>query len=106
MINHIKAALLIAEKDFRPSTNEQWNMIADKLYTIQKEQSNLDAQARLLKKELITLSRDKNTCGAEYYFQQEERRGSVDYSAIPELKSVDLEQYRKKPVKSWRLYQY
>ncbi len=106
MINHVKAALLIAEKDFKPSTNEQWNIIAEKLYGIQKEQSDLDAQARLLKKELIALSKDKNTCGAAYYFQREERRGSVDYGVIPELQNVDLEQYRKKPSISWRLYQY
>jgi hypothetical protein len=25
------------------------------------------------------------------------RKGSVDYSSIPELKSVDLEAYRKQP---------
>jgi len=106
MINHIKASLLIAEKDFNPCITEQWNLLAAKLYEVQKEQSNLEEEARLLKKELIALSQEKNTCGYEYYLQQEIRKGSVDYSAIPELKTVNLEQYRKSPIISWRLYSY
>ncbi len=32
-----------------------------------------------------------------------ERKGSVDYSKIPELESVDLEQYRKKSSSYWSL---
>ena len=31
------------------------------------------------------------------------RPGSVDYSAIPELKSVDLDKYRKDPVQVYKL---
>lgn len=31
------------------------------------------------------------------------RRGNVDYSLIPELKGVDVDQYRKPPVESWRI---
>lgn len=30
------------------------------------------------------------------------RAGTVDYAKVPELKGVDLEQYRKKPSTSWR----
>ena len=32
-----------------------------------------------------------------------ERKGSVDYAKVPELKGVDLEQYRKKPSSHWSL---
>jgi hypothetical protein len=31
------------------------------------------------------------------------RRGSIDYSRIPELRGVDLEPYRKKPVEVVRI---
>ncbi len=33
------------------------------------------------------------------------RKGAIDYSSIPELKSVSLDKYRKEPIISWRLTQ-
>lgn len=44
-----------------------------------------------------------DACGNQAYegkgikLAEIERKGSVDYAAIPELRSVNLEQYRKKP---------
>ncbi len=39
--------------------------------------------------------------GIRYFY--EERIGSVDYSAIPELKQIDLDRYRKPIVRVWKL---
>ena len=44
----------------------------------------------------------KVTCG-NLKITKEERKGAVDYSKVPELKDVDLEQYRKKSSTSWRI---
>lgn len=38
-----------------------------------------------------------------YKYQRIERLGSIQYKDIPELKSIDLEQYRGNPVTSWKL---
>lgn len=35
--------------------------------------------------------------------QKIERKGAVDYAKVPELRGVDLEQYRKAPSTSWRV---
>ena len=35
-------------------------------------------------------------CGVEVL--KSSRKGAIDYSAIPELRGIDLEQYRKPPV--------
>ena len=40
-------------------------------------------------------------CGVEVL--KGSRRGAVDYSAVPELRGVDLEPYRKPPVEVVRI---
>lgn len=53
--------------------------------------------------ELVKLANGRNSLIWGKKLTQVERKGSVDYKAIPQLKGVDLEQYRKKPTSYWRL---
>lgn len=63
-----------------------------------------DATAR--KKEilasLIDIAKEKDAiiCGRK--LTSVERKGAVDYKKVPELKGVNLEQYRKKPSNYWK----
>lgn len=63
-----------------------------------------DATAR--KKEildsLITMAKDRNAIIHGRKLTKVDRKGSVNYAAIPELKGVDLEQHRKAPSQYWR----
>lgn len=53
--------------------------------------------------ELVKLAKGRNSLIWGRKLTQVDRKGSVDYKAIPQLKGVDLEQYRKKPTNYWRL---
>lgn len=53
--------------------------------------------------ELVKLAKGRNSLIWGRKLTQVERKGSVDYKAIPQLKGVDLEQFRKKPTSFWRL---
>ncbi len=53
--------------------------------------------------ELVKLAKGRNALVWGRKLTQVERKGEVDYKAIPQLKNVDLEQYRKKPTSYWRL---
>jgi putative phage-type endonuclease len=55
-----------------------------------------EEQARLLDQIKSYVPEGKATCG-EYSLQWVERKGAVDYGKIPELKGVNLDQYRKPP---------
>lgn len=63
-----------------------------------------DATAR--KKEildsLITMAKDRNAIIHGRKLTKVDRKGSVDYRSIPQLKGLDLEQFRKKPTQYWR----
>lgn len=53
--------------------------------------------------ELVKLAKGSNALIWGRKLTQVERKGSVDYKAIPQLKGIDLEQYRKVSSKHWRL---
>ena len=53
--------------------------------------------------ELVKLAKGRNSLIWGRKLTQIERKGSVDYKSIPQLKGIDLEQYRKKPSTYWRL---
>jgi putative phage-type endonuclease len=74
----------------------RWKLVTDSIKSLEKEEEELRSQ-------LVSLSGQYNTKGAGVSLCQIQRRGSVDYSKIPELKSIDLEVYRKSSITSWRL---
>jgi len=75
-----------------------------------KQLRELQAKIRFLKKKADeTAVRLKELCSNEttslngYTYKRIERVGNVDYYLIPELQGVDLDQYRKDIVVSWKL---
>jgi putative phage-type endonuclease len=52
---------------------------------------------------LIHLANKQNVEGGGLRVRQTSRRGDVDYSAIPELKGIDVEKYRKPNIASVRI---
>lgn len=55
------------------------------------------------KQKLIELSQDKNCCGCGITLTKVQKKGPINYDAIPELKSIDLEQYRKPSTSYWKI---
>ena len=83
--------------------NNVWLSKAKELYTITQERLALEKKEHLLALELRDLSNyEAYSFGGLIYFI-ETRLGSIDYNSIPELKNLDLNRYRKGPVKVWKL---
>ena len=96
----------MAERKFKAAPDAQWNATASRLYKAQEEKRDIEAYIQVMKADLVKLSKKKNTCGDEYYFQQQEMIGSIQYGLIPELNNVDLNQYRKDKTSFWKIYKY
>lgn len=62
-----------------------------------------EARKKEIMAELIEIAGERNAmlCGRK--LTQIERAGNVNYKKIPELQGVDLEKYRNKPSKFWKL---
>ena len=85
------------------STQEEWIETADKLFKITRKRKRLNEKYRELSNQLRDLSDYQTTKRGRYEYRLITRKGPIEYGLIPELKGVDLEEYRKGEVKSWKL---
>lgn len=69
------------------------NALDDAKQKVEELKEQLIEAAKLRKTELI----------GGLAVRQIERKGAIDYKKVPELKGVDLEPYRKKPSKFWKV---
>lgn len=77
--------------------------IAKKAYEAQQMRKSFEAEERRYLDELKALAKGETQTWGDYGFIKEMRSGSVDYSKIPELQGVKLEDYRKDKVVVWKL---
>ena len=82
---------------------EAWLMKAQELLDLKKFIKDLQEKELLLVKEVQAMADNKpyQYKGVMSFYEQ--RKGSVNYSIIPELARVDLEVYRKPPVSIFKL---
>lgn len=80
-----------------------WILAAEKLWEIKKQLKELEAKETHISQQLKQLSGNENTKGGGFVYEQTYRKGSIDYTAIPELDGVNLERYRKDDVPVWKL---
>lgn len=73
---------------------------AMKIKQLIKEYEKIEAQ---LMAELKLLSENVPSRSGNFVLDCVMRKGSIEYAKIPELKGINLEQYRKDPVEAWVL---
>ena len=56
-----------------------------------------------MKKKMLDLSKERSCHGNGIRLSKVEKKGFIDYDAIPELKEVDLEKYRKPSTTYWKI---
>lgn len=80
-----------------------WLQKAKELYNIQQQKKSLESKEKTLAAQLKMIQKDEAMSfgGIRYFY--EERLGTIDYASIPELKEINLEQYRKPIIKVWKL---
>lgn len=82
--------------------NLEWVLVAEQLAEATRALKYYEKINEDLKLKLEELSEGVNSRGAGYVFYQIKRKGSVDYAAIPGIKALNLEQYRKPETSYWK----
>lgn len=82
---------------------KQWLEVADTLYATKQQLKELSEKAAILAEQLKTLSRNTSVLHENYKFVLQLRKGPIEYYRIPELRSIDLDLYRKDNVVTWKL---
>lgn len=91
----------LTDRDYFHRHDVAWRDLANELAAVQKEKAKLEERESAIKAELQILCEGKNCKGFGVAVYKTLRKGTVDYAKIPELKSVDLEKYRKEPLEVW-----
>ena len=80
-----------------------WIDKARELARLKQSIKQLEAMELLVSQQLKELSNGVDAKGGGYIFACTYRKGSVQYKDIPELKSVNLDQFRGPAVETWKL---
>lgn len=83
--------------------DERWSDKARELMRTKQMVKHYQALEDQLERELKVLSEQTNSTYGNLKYTYTVAKGSIDYKAIPELKSVDLELYRKEETVRWKL---
>ena len=91
------------DKDFNQNNSKEWADIMAKVLEEQKLENYHKENKENYKSQAIAMAGNRSTIGSGYKLSKSIRQGNVDYKAVPELKGINLDQYRKGPVESWRI---
>jgi putative phage-type endonuclease len=93
----------MTEKDYVINDNPQIQESMEKCLQLQKDIKYLEKALEQEKSFLIAAAGQSSMKSGSGKITRILRRGSVDYSSMPQLQGVDLEPYRKAPIESWRI---
>ena len=92
----------LTDHDYYPM-DADW---ADKARMLDEINESIRVQQQLadeIKAELVSLCAGRNAIGGNYMLSSVTRKGSIDYGNIPELQSINLDQYRRPDTQYWQL---
>lgn len=90
------------DKDFVKRDDDLWNFHTEKYKLAKLEKTKYQEEEDIHRNILISLSDGQSCQGNGIRISKTLTKGRVDYSKIEALKEIDLEQYRGKPVLSYR----
>jgi putative phage-type endonuclease len=93
----------LCDKDYIKRDDDYWASFAEDYKKAKQKRLEGEEEEKYYRHLLITCSGGKNCIGAGLQFTKYHRKGVIEYSKIPELEKVDLEQYRKPAVESYRI---
>ncbi len=92
-----------SENDYIQRNDNEWAYYSEQYIDIKSEIRKLERQQEKIKNKLIHLSGESNSKGGGISVSKITRKGNIEYSIVPELKEVNLEQYRKDDYFFWKI---
>lgn len=90
-------------KDWVVNESDDWETLSQKYKALDEIIKESKKKQESVKRQLIDISQGRCMRGKGISVSSYVRRGTIQYSKIPELERVDLEQYRSNPIHSSRV---
>ncbi len=91
------------EEKFEKREDAKWKRLAFELQVIKRQLKELQEREQDIKDLLIGMSGHVNSIGGGIQVQKIVKKGVIEYSRIPQLQELDLEDYRKPPSEYWQI---
>lgn len=92
------------ELDYEDKSDDAyWNALCESYAHADNQEKMGKGTKERIKEQMIEYSNGRNVKGSWSKFTKVTTKGRVNYDQIPELKGVDLDQYRSEPVTSYRI---
>lgn len=82
--------------------NKDWQEISEQYKKVNGLIKELEEEEEFLRSQFILFSEGRNAKGCGIRLTKCLTKGNIDYTKIPELKNINLEQYRKPSYTKWR----
>ena len=97
----------LQDSDYKDMSHEPlWKWAASEYRTICDQIEDLEAIREKYRQHILTLCGDQNCIGEGIRAMKTVMRGRVDYEAIPEIKDIDLDKYRKASTSTWKILKH
>lgn len=93
----------LTDRDYSERDDLQWHNAVISWLKRKNYLKQAEIDERNAREQLINLCGFKNTKGAGIKIQKIIRKGSINYSCIPELKDINLDLYRESSKEIWRI---
>ncbi len=93
----------LSDKDYTVRNDDEWKKASEMYLASCHRVKFWEEEQEYWRKILIEAAGSSNVKGEGVRVAKSVRKGAIEYKAIPELKGLDLEQYRKKPSEYWRI---
>lgn len=93
----------LTERDFAQNNSPEWESKAKRYLEVSNLLKSLEKEQEELRLSLIDMADNRSTMGAGLRLTRYAKKGVVQYKNIPELKTVDLNEYRSNTTYCWRV---
>jgi putative phage-type endonuclease len=93
----------LTDDDYEIRTDREWLDTALQYRLVKMEMKELEAREKSLKETLYGMSNHANSIGGGIRLQKIVKRGCIEYSRIPHLEGVNLDEYRKPRSEYWKM---
>lgn len=101
LVNKIPPEL--CSRDYSIKYDTHWQHVCNRFKQIQSQKKEIEEEETILRNEIIRLCDGNNCEGFGVRSKKVTKKGVIDYSKIEELKSIDIERYRKEETEYWKI---
>jgi len=94
---------VMTDRDYTVRNDIAWMTASKHFLSVRSQLKELEQEQERLKKILLNLAENRPAMGSGIRLSKIVNRGTVDYKKIPELITVNLDEYRSDPVISWKI---